>query len=500
MRNKWFSGLRSLVPGLFLLLATAYSLQPTVCFSAINPAVVWEVRTAGADVNGCGFSVGASGTDYSQQDAKNTAGNNISTTDAVADGSTTLISANAAFTSAIVGNVIYLQGGTGSLAATYREATVYTNATTITVDAAVAAGTGITMNIGGACGSPGWVSGKLVAGNDVFIKSGTYSITTASTNVSGGCVLSPAGVGWADYTRWIGYSTNRTIINTDTKPLLQASGDVSALTILKSNGTYMEFRNLSVDCDLKTNCRGIELYSNNVTGFRLKVANATSTGITFSGTNYGLTIKDAEVTGTTGGWGIAIGTYSTCLGCESHGNSVSGFLAYGGGVCINCLSYNNSGASSDGFEHSGDYVCVNCTSYSNGRAGYTFSLHSLLVNSVAEANGVTTSSGGFYATATLPGVNLINCAGYNNIGGDYNAAYITNVVGFQAVTAGSVFTNAAAGDFSLNSIAGRGALLRAAGYPGLYPAGTTTGYADIGAAQHADPAAGGGTKAFPWVQ
>jgi hypothetical protein len=192
--------------------------------------------------------------------------------------------------------------------------------------------------------------------------------------------------------------------------------------------------------------------------------------------------------------------------CESHGNSVLGFYI-NASTCINCLSYANTGATTDGFtpNTSGTgSICINCVSYGNGRAGFnlsgTASPGNILINSVAEGNGITTSSGGFYADAASPGVTLINCAGHNNTGGDYNAAYITSVVGFQAVTAGSVFTNAAAGDFSLNSIAGRGALLRAAGYPGLYPAGTTTGYADIGAAQHADPAAGGGTKAFPWVQ
>jgi hypothetical protein len=55
---------------------------------ALNAAVVWDVRTTGNDTNGGGFRAGAAGTDYSQQDAKNTAGNHQSTTDAVANGTT----------------------------------------------------------------------------------------------------------------------------------------------------------------------------------------------------------------------------------------------------------------------------------------------------------------------------------------------------------------------------------------------------------------------------
>src|SRR4051794_28973064 len=102
-------------------------------------ARMWEVRTAGADTNGGGYVSG--GTDYSQNDHKNAAGcvscgsttANLSTTDAVANGTTTITSASAAFTSSITGNMIYLQGGSGSLAAGWYQAT-YVSSTSITVD------------------------------------------------------------------------------------------------------------------------------------------------------------------------------------------------------------------------------------------------------------------------------------------------------------------------------------------------------------------------------
>src|ERR1041385_4429179 len=112
---------------------------------SISALTVWEVRpTNGANTNGGGFVSGAAGTDYSQQNAKNTVGNNISTTDAVANGTTTITSATASFTSAIVGNIIYLQGGSGSLTAGWYQVTTFTNSTTIVVDRTVASGTGIT--------------------------------------------------------------------------------------------------------------------------------------------------------------------------------------------------------------------------------------------------------------------------------------------------------------------------------------------------------------------
>src|SRR6266851_651165 len=123
---------------------------------ALNSNCVFEVRTAGTDTNGGGFKSTApvGSTDYSQQDAKNTVGNNISTTDAVAAGTTTITSATASFTSAIVGNVVYLTGGTGTIAAQWREVLTFVNVTTVTIDASIAVSTGMTMNIGGALASP----------------------------------------------------------------------------------------------------------------------------------------------------------------------------------------------------------------------------------------------------------------------------------------------------------------------------------------------------------
>jgi len=66
-----------------------------VVIAAISVNSVFEVRTAGNDTNGGGFVTGAAGTDYSQQDANNTVGADISTTDAVAAGTTTITSITA---------------------------------------------------------------------------------------------------------------------------------------------------------------------------------------------------------------------------------------------------------------------------------------------------------------------------------------------------------------------------------------------------------------------
>ena len=201
---------------------------------ALSASSVFEVRTVGDDTNGGGFVTGASGTDYSQQDAKNTAGSNISTTDAVGNGTTTITSATASFTSAIVGNIIYLQGGTGSLAAGRYQVTTFTNSITIVVDRIVAAGTGITMNIGGAVVSLGILGSStatiLVVGNRIWIKSGTYTISSATINISGGCFSTTSSVAIEGY--------NSTRGDLGTKPILKVGAGVASATVINFTSLY----------------------------------------------------------------------------------------------------------------------------------------------------------------------------------------------------------------------------------------------------------------------
>jgi hypothetical protein len=122
--------------------------------------------TLGNDTNGGGFAANGSGTNYALNINKNTAGNNISTTDAVANGTTTLTSNTASFTQAISGNIIYLHGGTGSLVETRATAT-FVDPTHVVLSASIPAGTGITMNIGGQLATASKASTLAVGGDQI---------------------------------------------------------------------------------------------------------------------------------------------------------------------------------------------------------------------------------------------------------------------------------------------------------------------------------------------
>src|SRR5579872_553978 len=143
---------------------------------AIAAGAVWEIRPGGSDVNGGLFlaSQPGAGSDYSQQDAAQ-----LSFSDVVTNGSTTVTSATGGFTAAMVGNGINIAGVCYVIA-------TRSSTNSITVDRTIGAASGQTANVGGALGSPGYCAGQAVTGNQIWIKAGTYTLTSSSANVSGG--------------------------------------------------------------------------------------------------------------------------------------------------------------------------------------------------------------------------------------------------------------------------------------------------------------------------
>lgn len=444
---------------------------------ALSGSTVWEIRTAGSDTNGGGFVAGASGTDFSQQNSKNTVGSNISTTDAVANGTTTITSATAAFTSAIVGNIVFFSGGSGSIAAQWRQVTAFTNSTTITIDATIASSTGLTMNIGGAMASLGAVAAVMVASNTVWVKAGTYTVTSASA-VSGGCW---SGGSKSTY-MLAGYNTSRGDNPTGTnRPLLQASG-ISAFTLISmGSGSSYVLANMQVDGASLTSARGINSPGSNTVVVNCSAVNCTNSGIIAQ------SARRCVVTGcaTTGN---AFSITASASDCTAYANTVSAFAASGAAL-VRCIAAANTGTTSIGF--TAPVSANNCVAYGNGSHGFFFNVGFSAENCIAVGNGASSGTGVGYDITANGG--LYNCADFNNAGGRTNA---TPVLGDNSPISLSAdpFTNAAGNDFSLNNSAGAGAACRATGYPGVLDVGGT-GYLDVGALQHQDSGGGSTTHA-----
>lgn len=445
---------------------------------ALSANSVFEIQTGGNDTNGGGFVTGAAGTDYSLVAAKRTAtGSNDSTTDAVAVGTGVITSITAAFTSAIVGNIISLSGGTGTLAQGWYQVTVFTSATSITVDRNVAAGTGITMNIGGALASPGTAANVgLVTGNIIWQKAGTYSITSATINISGGCPSIAVRV------KWEGYQTTRGDLGT--KPVLQASG-ISTATLFTFSASAGIVKNIVVDGAGLTAIRGISLPSGSF-AYRCGGINCTNSAFSAAASM----ILESYATGcSTQIAFLASGSSTIYASCIAYDNTIGGFSLGGNGTAIRCIADSNTGAASDGFLLSSITAVFNCVAYGNGRDGFRVNS----ANSVSIENCIAESNTGFGFLITGGGALqlLLYCATFGNTGGTVSGTFDPNT-GFVTGTS-SFFTNAAGQDFSLNNTAGGGAAARAVGYPGILQVGGT-GFLDIGALQHADPAGTSGVQ------
>lgn len=427
---------------------------------ALNAAIVFEVQTGGSDTNGGGYKTGATGTDWTQQAAAQ-----YSVTDGVTAGTTTITSATANFGTDVVGNLIYVQGGTGTITAGWYEITVRTNSTTITVDRStgLTAGTGVTLIIGGALASLGQACAiATVAGHIVYQKNGTYTISSASTNIATGCLAPSAGV------MLIGYSSSRTTTNSGTHPLNQF-GAVSTMTFFTTSNSFYA-HNIDVDGAVQTASKGSS--ASQCIFDHCKFSNCVAGGGVGSG---GTSYYFCEFTGCTTVAACSGG--SIAYGCEAYANTFNGFS---GITCINCLSYGNTGATTDGFVSAGILYLQGCVAYNNGRDGFRINSGNVkgAINCIAEGNAAFGYTIGNSITV------LNNCAAFNNTSGRISGTPIIDA-GVTTCTV-SPFTNAAGNDFSLNNTAGGGAALRALAYPGTFPRGNTTGYLDIGAVQHQD--------------
>lgn len=468
---------------------------------ALSANTVWEVRNGGNNTNGGGFVTGSSGTDWTQQDSPQ-----YSVTDGVTAGTTTITSATASFGTDVVGNLIYVQGGTGSVTAGWYQITARTNSTTITVDRStgLTAGTGVTLKIGGGFATPSQpITAGGIPSNRIFIKYHATPYTITSSLALGFGNVTP-GV----YNRITGYYSTRgditpsaTAAGTVLRPIIKLSGSSLSVSV-NNNGWLVE--NIDVDCDSQTSSTGIFFNGvANCAAINCRVSNFRSYGFRTTGTTY---FSYCEATGGLSGaaYGIASsnGTSTSIRNCYIHDNVCSGvFLGTGGNSVAASIIESNSGASSDGIYCGSGTLITDNTIYNNGRDG-------ILDDSATGIwrhwkRNIISNNGRYGINSNLAVPASYDCDGnayYSNTSGNRNncdstannsaAGAYTNTL--DVILSGSPFVDGPNGNFALNNTSGAGAACRAAGFPGTFPGGLTTSYLDMGASQHQD-AGGGGT-------
>lgn len=419
---------------------------------ALNAAIQWEVRpTNGGANNGGGFRSGASGTDFSQQNAAQ-----IAFTDLVIGATNTqLTSAANPFGATHVGNIIAITGGTGFTTGLYEVSSVA--GSTATMDRAVgtAGSTGGTGNLGGA--RSGFSNGtttlqsSLVAENIVWVKNEAWNEAVSLT--VGGAAGAPIIIE--------GYNTSRG--DTPTGANRPRNNRAGAGTVGISVVGAHQLRNLWVSnagtiginttsaTVLFINCRSSNNGTTGLTDAFACIAiscefdNNTTNGVTSSTTliGWGLSVHDNALIGLTTPFAVA---FSLIYANGSHGINAG---ATNPRYFHNTIDA-NTGATTDGVNigTSGIGAIVGNNITNNGRYGAN----------ATDADSIWWDYNNYFGNAT---------AARNGTGVDTGA-------NDQAVNPGYI---------SGTNLAMVSPALRGLGFPGAFPDGVSVGYLDIGAVQ-----------------
>jgi len=449
---------------------------------AVSVDTVWEVRTSGDDTNGGGFVDGATGTDYSQQDAAQ-----VTYTDLVI-GSTgnenKLTSAGNPFTAAHVGNIINITGGASFTTGRYQVVSVAAGVATMDRLVGGAGATGGTGKLGGAFATVGMgLSVCNIGGMRCYVQAGTYQIASA---------IDFPGIGGDGLGRIIGFTSTH---GDGGRATIQTNADNMTMCTWGSgnDGAGYVWENVVFDGNDRTGSKGFDFESNRcgVTFYNCifkrfagdyccKVEDTAVTlcncevrdNVFASGASSCLYVPPNEL----GGMYIVHQSYFT--GNESGAACIS--VNLGRIVVTNSVFYDNA----DGMnviECAGIGMVRNNVMHSNDGAGVAIGDGGDLYCGISENNIFTDNVVGIYGAALNDAtvMTIRNNAYYDNT---------NDVVGFtdvDPITLTGLPYVSVPSDFALNSTAGAGVACQAAGTPGTIglTAVVATGYPDVGAVQ-----------------
>lgn len=488
MRRSFFFGL--------ILLASLCSHASAVISTLTN----WEIRTTGSNANGGGFVAGASGTDRSQSDTAFCTSSDLATV------GTSATSATCPFSTASVGNIIQITAG-GCSAGFYQVVSVAV--ATATLDSSAGTSTGCTFALGGGLQTIATVitnTGPAIGGNTIWIKSGTYTITSKIINPAN-TSLNPFSV--------IGYAVTHG--DNGTKPLITtATNSTHIFDFGTGNSALYVFQNLSLSNTAGTPFDGFhatvgEIYgllviNCKLTGFRYGIDGDFVVDESFPG----LRVVQTEITATTtaaiinsdGVW--AQGNYI-------HDNTGNGFIGTtarsGAGVFLQNVFYKNANGVTDAGSGSLGtqnriYIFQSNVFSDQTTDGVNLSNGGTPVWPLQIENNIFYNNGVYgFSLVTPPNPQYAITNQNNAYGANGTAARLGLNAGTNDVTlSADPFVARGAGNFALNSTAGGGASLKATGYPGIIT-GAGTGYLDIGALQsQCSGGGGGGPSACAFVQ
>ena len=433
---------------------------------ALSSNSVWEVRPAtGSDTNGGGFdpSVTSPGTDYSQQDSAN-----IAFTDLVIDASNSAKATSSLnpFTSAHVGNFLNITSGTGFTAGIYVVQSVAAGVATFDSSLGSTSSTGGHGNLGGALAS---LPPTTQFWGTIYLK-GTLTYTSDFTQVTNNRYFNLYGYGSSR-----GDNTQATIqTSTASKNFftLQYQGIIRVYNIVFHNTGSTPgycFAGGGGFPAVEDAC----IFDNCVfDGYSHAFAQISTGG---PGSLSFCVFVNCEMKNCTG---AAVPIYTVLMmlfvGCYIHDNASDGVAAQNSSslqqvVFSDCVIKGNAGrgiyfgASNQANPSISVLDCVICDNTSHGidltDTGSNGNNKFLTIaNTIFYANGGYGVKGNLVSPTFTFG--RANAYGANTSGASLN---LISLPGDVTLTS-DPFTNRTVGDFTLNSTAGGGAALKAAGY------------------------------------
>lgn len=477
--------------------------------SAATGAVTWNcyfATTTGGPYwpQGTGLTIGSNrsvtttpptsgtqprGVDRSQQDSAQLTIDNSTVTATTTGASSNTLTFTAGYspTGADVGNIVHLSGGTNINTGDYEITAVTTTTWTLSGSGNATTGSGagsaITGAMGGAKASPGGALASATTSNVIYVKAGTYTLGTGTTNTAGNKIQ----VNTSQFL--IGYSTNRNPNNTDTAPVFDAGGN--SITMITFNGNFTFANNISITNS--GNRTGVTGWQPSGTGL-YKLISVASCATSIAGGVAGFVAIDCSDSGCSSGMGT-LSNNVQLIRYVSKSGAGNYAIAVGSGCTLEgCIITGQTSASTGGIQTNSNSLVKNC-SIDGTNAAANNSWVGISLNGracVAEDNIVIGASGTSGTAFTT--IADIGCVFHNNAIYNCTVSYATRIqssqqTGSVALT-GDPFTNKSGNDYSLNTTTSAGASCRGGGYSPPYPGLSTTSHFDIGAVQHADPAGG----------
>lgn len=331
---------------------------------------------------------------------------------------------------------------------------------------------------GTAFATPGYAAGQATtAGDIVYVKEGTYTLTSTSANVSGGTLNISRAVIFQGYKTTAGDLAARPVINAGT----QVVTSVISFNSPNYNTSGTGVRSIEVDGNNNATY-GINASSPFTGNVENCIARNCSTGFLGNGSPTGFFGYCSALDCSLYGYEAA-----NVVGCHADSCGV-GFgnlkTAHFGCIASNCTN--------QGFYSSATYpfMFFRCVAVNNGSDGFRNGFNMAhMTQCISSGNG----GYGYYFGGTNSSIFMTDCADYNNTSGrSINTSTSFDIRPINLTT--DPFTSASTGDFTLNNDAGGGAELRQIQLSGL--AGVN-GVFDVGAIDAVVTAGGGGAVLHP---